>query len=354
MGVKQQTGQPSDVSNRDLRSAEEAAVWLQRLRAEDSPEVHAEFSAWVREGAKNLEEFLFAQALWKEMDQVDAGMRERLWSAESPSSVIHFPGAEALASERAPQLPHRGHRTWFGAAAAAVLCILVGVSWWVANRNTYVTAVGEQMTVKLPDGSLMHLNTDSRAVVSYSDTERAIRLKSGEALFTVAKNPSRPFYVLTASARIRAVGTEFNVRSNGTATHVSVVEGTVQVSNTNALPSGDVASGTKTVADLQLRAGDEAQVERKQIVKTPEPNIERAVSWRARRLMFPGNPVGEIAEEFNRYNKTTIRIEGAQLRTRRMSGVFDADDPSPLLQFLERDPTVEVIKSDDEIVIRGH
>ena len=48
-----------------------------------------------------------------------------------------------------------------------------------------------------------------------------------------------------------------------------------------------------------------------------------------------------------------VRIESEELQKRRMSGVFDADDPSPLMQFLERDPAVEVAKSDDEFVIRG-
>lgn len=81
--------------------------------------------------------------------------------------------------------------------------------------------------------------------------------------------------------------------------------------------------------------------------------LGRAVSWRARRLMFPGDPVSAIADEFNRYNKTQIRIEGADLQTRRMSGVFNADDPSPLLRYLEGDPGVEVVRERDAILIRS-
>jgi len=226
------------------------------------------------------------------------------------------------------------------------------VYWWPSGGNTYVTAVGEQTSLKLPDGSMMHLNTDSRAVVSYSDQERTIRLESGEALFTVQSDPSRPFEVLTASARIRALGTEFNVRSSGTATRVAVVTGAVRVSAAGAVAPSAGVSAPRQTAGLELQAGDEAQVNAQQIVKTRKPNIERAVAWRARRLMFPAEPVSEIAAEFNRYNKKMIRIEGSRLQMRRMSGVFDADDPSPLLRFLERDPAVEVIKGEHEIVIR--
>lgn len=32
--------------------------------------------------------------------------------------------------------------------------------------------------------------------------------------------------------------------------------------------------------------------------------------------------------------------------------VFDADDPSPLVRFLERDPNIEVVEGADEILIR--
>jgi len=85
----------------NLQASEEAAVWLQRLREHDTPEVRAEFSAWVRKGAVNLEEFLFAQATWKELDYVDPDMRKRLWSVEGPETVVDFPVRERLQRRRA-------------------------------------------------------------------------------------------------------------------------------------------------------------------------------------------------------------------------------------------------------------
>src|SRR6202022_1799289 len=61
-------------------------------------------------------------------------------------------------------------------------------------------------------------------------------LTEGEALFEVEHDQKRPFIVLTPSARVRAVGTRFNVYEHpegaptgGNATTVSVLDGVVQI-----------------------------------------------------------------------------------------------------------------------------
>jgi transmembrane sensor len=239
-------------------------------------------------------------------------------------------------------------------AASVLITLLAG--WLLLGRfgsTIYVTDPGEQKSVRLQDGSIVHLNTSSRIEVSFSDTERVIRLDSGEALFAVKPDRNRPFFVLTDSARIRAVGTQFNVyRSSGAETRVAVIEGAVQVSSISGVGLF-TASAREQAVGVQLKAGDEADVDRDRVLKVPKPNVERAVSWRARRLVFPGNPIGEIAAEFNRYSKRSIRVEGDELRAHRMSGVFDADDPSPMLRYLEQDPAIEVIQHGEEIVIRA-
>jgi ferric-dicitrate binding protein FerR (iron transport regulator) len=47
-----------------------------------------------------------------------------------------------------------------------------------------------------------------------------------------------------------------------------------------------------------------------------------------------------------------IRIEGEALRTRQFSGVFDADDPQSLVDYLNRVAELSVERSADAIVIR--
>src|SRR5262249_15310936 len=154
--------------DKDLKASEEAAVWLQRLREQETPELRAEFSAWIRKGATNLEEFLFSQAIWKEMDHIDEGMRERLWSAEASDAVVALPPRDSLKvrdawreAEKAPRL----RRAWLASAAAIVALAVLGwaaVALFDSRADVYVTALGEQKSVQLGDGSIMHLNTSSR------------------------------------------------------------------------------------------------------------------------------------------------------------------------------------------------
>ena len=63
--------------------------------------------------------------------------------------------------------------------------------------------------------------------------------------------------------------------------------------------------------------------------------------------------LGKMVERrVRRKTLVPVRIEGDAIRSRQMTGVFNADDPSPMLRLLSRDPNVEVITSETEIVIR--
>jgi transmembrane sensor len=105
---------------------------------------------------------------------------------------------------------------------------------------------------------------------------------------------------------------------------------------------------------LKLEAGDEAQVVADgRVTRAEAPNVSRATAWRARKLLFPGDRIADVAAEFNRYNRTRIHVEGEALRNRRMSGVFDADDPSPFLEHLERDPDVRVESRGRDVFVRS-
>ncbi len=104
------------------------------------------------------------------------------------------------------------------AAAAAMIVVVCGAVWilarWralgAADRLT-VTAHGEQGVRQLPDGSVLHLNTDSEVTVRYSHGERLVELERGEALFQVAHDDQRRFRVAAGEAGVLAVGTRFDV-----------------------------------------------------------------------------------------------------------------------------------------------
>jgi len=348
--------------------AEEAAQWVVELE-EPTPRVLREFAAWLEASPRHVEEFLLASAVWKELDGLDAARRidvQRLVEEARSNVRPLVPEAMREISDESSG-PSRARRRVLGIVAAAA-ALVAGIAIWLVMAtapDVYATSRGEQRAFRLADGSVVHLNTQSRVEVEFTRMERSIRLLEGEALFNVEHDPARPFRVIAGPTVIEAIGTRFNVYRTDAGTTVSVVEGIVEISPTipPALsaraappPRSDAQPQVRPVSVVAERvaAGEQARVSLEgEIVKEAVPDLARVVAWRERRLVFRGDPLEDVVREFNRYNELQIRLEGDALRARRLTGVFDADDPMSLLQFLTRDGTLIVDETGgDEIVIR--
>ncbi len=194
------------------------------------------------------------------------------------------------------------------AAASVAIAAMVGIWFFLTSGPVvYSTGVGEQASFSLPDGSVVNLNAQSSLEVHYTKQERTVHLLTGEVLFNVKKRPDRPFLVLTERTKVRAVGTSFNVRQRGVTT-------------------------TVTVADA---------------------NIEKATSWRQRRLVFDSWQVADLVAEFNLYSDTGIVLEDPDLASRSISGAFDADDPDSFGLFLsEAGLALTIQRADGAMVLR--
>jgi len=342
-----------DKRRENPKAAEEAARWLLRLTTDHSAGCHTAFDEWVRESPVHIEEFLLAQAVSAELVKLDRVSADLL-CARSDSSVVALDrSARLLFPTDAMEVPAGlKPRRWLGRiplliAAACIAAVAIG--WHVLaplrpGTPSYATLVGAQQSIKLDDGSVIQLNTSSRAEVHFDEEKRVVRLLEGEALFTVAHDAARPFFVTTDSASVRALGTQFNVyRSSASQTRVAVLEGIVQVAPQDQ---------RNTPAALRLNAGEEAQVSNEHAVKTAAPDVDRAVAWRQRQLIFSDARLEDIAAEFNRYNRVQIRVDSQGLKDRRLSGIFDADDPTPLIEFVRQLADVVVERTDTSVAIR--
>lgn len=123
-----------------------------------------------------------------------------------------------------------------------------------ATASTFETHMGERKQYILPDGSTVILNSNSSFYFdnSFGKNERRIYLK-GDAFFKVAKNPAKPFTVITQGFSTTAIGTAFYVHSNaGLANYgVGLLEGKVKLEKNGSdetvfLTAGEKASLTKT------------------------------------------------------------------------------------------------------------
>lgn len=324
--------------------AEEAARWLCELR-EGGMESQEALLVWLKRSPTHVEEFLLASAIWKEMDQVGprdaAGLEQIIAEARASvadAEVIRF--GNPLRTSALPPTGSSRRRIFALAAAASVVVTVLGVWLFLARAPTYATAIGEQRIMRLPDGSVVQLNTHSRLTVNLTAEAREIRLLEGEALFTVAPDAVRPFRVRAGEAVVVALGTQFNVYRQPEGVTVSVVEGAVAIAG-------------RSMEQSRLNAGEQARIESSGTVhKRPKPDLAQAVAWRERRLVFRGETLDEIAAQFNRYSTQQIRVEGAAARSLRLAGTFSSDDPESLILFLGRYPNLSIENSGQAFVIR--
>lgn len=334
--------------NRDI--AAQAADWVVSLAdpASSAGDRRA-FVAWLKRSPVHLEEYLLAEAAWAELGLLDPERRIDVDAllARPETNVVDLghAGDGGRAASRTPFAMLAGV-----AALAALLLSSLGLFLMPSGTgDDYATAIGEQRTVRLADGSSVVLNTDTRLHVAFSETAREVRLLAGEALFSVEKDAVRPFRVASGRIVVQAVGTAFVVRRTPEQTIVSVLEGEVAVAR--ARPVAVPAAAAPDNA-LRLLAGQRADIVAHAMRTRDIGNPEAATAWRSGRLVFDGDTLADVVAEFNRYNTVKLVLDDPALSAERISGVFDSDRPQALARFLEHAGVVEPSRrAGDRIVL---
>ena len=258
-----------------------------------------------------------------------------------------------LSPEANPDLfAPRRRRPWLGLTLAAAAVIAVG--FFVVRPGSKPepgpsviapVAASQYLRINeraaLADGTVVELRDGSRIEVAFTLAERRVRLLSGEAHFTVAKNPALPFVVDAGGVAVRAVGTAFNVRFDAAAVDVLVTEGRVQVetalnarasaaTGSSVTPSALlVAASQRTVVSLSPMPAGPAVIS-----VTPE-EVQEVLAWQAPRLQFHETPLAKAVAEFNRHNARTLVLGDPALGTMSIGGTFRADNVEGFVRLLE-------------------
>ena len=331
------------------------------------------FVAWLRESPVHVREYLKAEAVFATLEGIDAARRidvEALLAKDDDTVVelsgpdVSFPNSgttavkpPAVAAAGEADRVRRTRRPVLWATAASVVLAVVTAAVWYSTLpqiDLYTTGLGEQRRLVLEDGSIVDMNTQSELTVQLTDKLRSINLMNGEALFTVAKDPSRPFVVASEHATVRALGTQFNVRERNGEVLVTVLEGRVAVEHSLSPANNRGAVGTTDDSTVELGAGDVAEVLPAAPIRTQaKVNTERTVAWTERRLIFENETLASVVAEFNRYNPRRLVINDESLGKERISAVFDADKPDALVRFLKQNASIVVQESQTQLVIQA-
>jgi transmembrane sensor len=337
---------------RRLRAASEAARWLMLLQTgELSSEQRSEFIDWLRESPLHVAEMLhmcrqhrdlLAFTKWRQIAQVAPPAQDAM--------VVPFPLQHLKPPARIEK--HRQRRPLLIAAAVAMLALIGALLLVDADQGAVRTQAGERREITLVDGSVVDLAPNSDLRVRFDPKQRFVSLERGEALFHVAKNPSRPFIVEAGDTRVRAVGTAFSVARKSTQVSVTVVEGRVTVSQTPSLIRRLRSTSSTGPAEVALGADQQVVFSPAQgAAPVQQVNGEVEIAWSNGYLLFDNESVGKIAERFNSYNRVQIRILDPELAKRKVSGMFKATDPESFAAFVESEIGPRVQREPDVIAL---
>lgn len=321
------------------RAREEAAEWLARIDRGLAPEESQALARW-RANPANARAMAEMGTLWNDLDELK--VLAEIFPTQPPAAA---PAAATAAGG------WRGGKARLAMAASLLLAVAAGALLLLRDTGgpgpaapaplpqQFATAIGEQRSIPLADGSVIALNTDSSVEVLLGEAARELHLRRGEAHFTVAHDAARPFRVSASGRIVQAVGTAFDVRLHQDGgIEVIVTEGIVKVLGEEAplveqLERGQsawvAADGTLRIAQLEGEA------------------LNGRLAWRNGMLVFDGQTLAEAIGEFSRYSNERIVLTDPSLGRLRIGGFFPAGDTDALADALRGNFGLDVRRDAD-------
>lgn len=207
--------------------------------------------------------------------------------------------------------------------------------------------------MSLSDGTNVTLGPLTLIKVSISTERRDIAIEGGAAVFDVTQDSKRPFSVTADAVVATALGTVFEVRSNGGVVRIAVEEGEVGI----ARPLIIAGQTTGSITRKSIQAGENGIVAVSQgTAQYGTFRAEEFASWRQARLNYDSATLSEVIDEANRYSDRQILIEGDSeaLIGLTMTGFFNTEDIDQLLSTLSAVFPVDVLDEEHTkpIVVR--
>lgn len=342
----------------------EAADWFVIIRAEDAPDA-ATLQAWLR---------------WLEASEGNRLAFEaiaQVWHATPREALAAHPDAHALAADTydgdVPVTAWRRQVAQGGTAAAvrhprrpfpralAAALVAFGLvaallfAWRQPQRGAsepaeLVTRAGEQLEITLADGSRVWLGAQSALLVSFDGKTRNVRLRTGEAYFSVRQDRRRPFRVHSAAGTITALGTAFDVRALADRVTVVVTEGVVSVAGlVNA--QDEAAAAVRIHPGQQITIQAHRPVSESAIIATPSPG-ERA-RWREGVFVYRDEPLRDVVADVARYAPRPIEITDAVAGEMHFSGVVYRDAIEEWASALPESFPVTLEADGERLVLRA-
>lgn len=250
---------------------------------------------------------------------------------------------------------NRIKRIGYQIAAILILPLTIGLSvYFTSSRydnllnnslNEVVCEIGQRAKVKLPDGSEVLLESNSKLTYPalFTNNERNVTL-DGEAVFKVQSDKENPFYVSSSitSPKVMAHGTEFRVINykEEDKLYVFLKHGKVdfipvQSDRTLSLDAGEELIYNKENQFISIQEASQKYSDIEQgIYRYKEVALEQFVT------------------ELNRRFKTQIEIEDSSLKNIRFTGSLQNETQQDIINMiLLSSPSINWKMKDDNIIL---
>jgi ferric-dicitrate binding protein FerR (iron transport regulator) len=226
-------------------------------------------------------------------------------------------------------LPRRSFMQSFVRIAAMVV-IVAGLGWLlfeVAVPAKVVIASSpdeKNIEVMLSDGSKVYLNRDSRLTYSesFGRSDRRVALK-GEAYFDITPDPLKPFIIDAGNAKVRVLGTSFNVITDNGNDEVEVFVST----GTVMLTSNDGSRSMTLEPDFvgKLSSDNTSQIHN---------NDVNYLAWHTDLLSFDGEKLNVVFSDLKRTFNINIVAADTVINGYRLTSMFDNQPHDTIIQVI--------------------
>ena len=220
-------------------------------------------------------------------------------------------------------------------ASIIVVCILVFGSFKInAHYNpsfahNYASLDKKILHISLPDDSIIDLDAKTNLDIKYYDHKRAVVLKEGKVLFSVAKNKDKPFIVEAGNTSIEVLGTKFEVIKIDDNTKINVLEGLVRVDYFNK------NSGNKRTI-IQLKKTETLTLSNKgKVLNYDKIKLNEIANWKNDIILFKETSLKDAVTKFSRYTDQKIQFDSDDIQHLKISGKFDTSHYESFLESIQ-------------------
>ena len=315
-----------------------------RITSEDL----ADLMLWVDFNNENQQKFIEILTSYEAADKVLLAPKnkQKSWN-KIIDHVQQGKIQEVITSKKIP------FPIWWPVAASLFIIITAVLGYRKLHSTSQKTEIsyheiynpkGQKRLVTMPDGSNIYLNGDSRIkyAKNFNSGKRIVFLE-GEAFFDVQHLVNQPFIVHGKKVTTSVLGTSFNINAYKSSGKVLV---TVQTGKVGVVfKQGKNKQVKYLLPDEQLSVSDDAFNTIKKV------NADDIDSWRAYKMIFYDQPLGEITQVIEREYDVNIAFKEKKLKKIKITAKFNKCSITQIMEMIAQLSNAKYKINDNKVTI---